>query len=153
MSVLDLFGEFLEKQDVLSKLTESEKLHGYGYSDIHVIAAIKKIDHANVTKISNYMRMTRGAISKITKRLIKAGCITPYLEPENKKEVYFQLTPKGEGLNAEHDKRHELWKKRDTIFLNGYSAEEIEFISRFMKEYNAYLEMQIRELGGKKNAD
>ena len=153
MDVLDLFGEFIEKQDMLSKLTESEKLHGYGYSDIHVIAAIKRIDHANVTKISNYMHMTRGAISKIIKRLIKAGCIISYLEPENKKEIYFRLTPKGEGLNAEHDKRHELWKKRDTIFLNGYSAEEIEFISRFIKEYNAYLEMQIRELGGKKNAD
>lgn len=38
--LLVLFDEYLEKQDVLSKLTEAEKLHDLGYSEIHTIVAI-----------------------------------------------------------------------------------------------------------------
>ena len=35
--------------------------------------------------------MTRGAISKITKKLIKKGIIESYQKPDNKKEIYFRL--------------------------------------------------------------
>ena len=66
--LLDLFTEYLEKQDMLSKLTEHEKLHAYGYSEIHVIAAIGDMDAPNVTSIVGYMHMTKGAISKIIKK-------------------------------------------------------------------------------------
>ena len=42
--LLDLFAEQLEKQDQLSKLTESEFLHQYGYSDVHSIDFIGNHD-------------------------------------------------------------------------------------------------------------
>ena len=32
--LLGLFAKYMEKQEVLSKLTESEELHGYNYSEI-----------------------------------------------------------------------------------------------------------------------
>ena len=31
--LLELFAEYLEKQDILSKLTEHERLYEYGYSE------------------------------------------------------------------------------------------------------------------------
>lgn len=65
------FAKYMEKQEVLSKLTESEELHGYNYSEIHTIAAIGDMEFPNVTGISQAMHMTRGAISKITKDLCK----------------------------------------------------------------------------------
>ena len=63
--LLVLFDEYLEKQDVLSKLTEAEKLHDLGYSEIHTIVAIQELEEANVTAIAEKMHMTKGAISKI----------------------------------------------------------------------------------------
>ena len=45
--LLVLFDEYLEKQDVLSKLTEAEKLHDLGYSEIHTIVAIQELEEAN----------------------------------------------------------------------------------------------------------
>ena len=65
--LLGLFAKYMEKQEVLSKLTESEELHGYNYSEIHTIAAIGDMEFPNVTGISQAMHMTRGAISKITR--------------------------------------------------------------------------------------
>lgn len=153
MNLLSQIASFLEKQDLLSKLTESEKLHDFGYSDIHVIAAIADMDHANVTRIAEQMHMTRSAISKITKRLIARSCIICYTEDYNKKEKYFHLSDLGEQLNTEHEKRHQLWLDRDERFLNAYSKEEQAFLQQFMTDYNAYLEEKIKELEGEQHAD
>ena len=71
--VLKSFSEYLEKQDVLCKLTENVKLHEYGYSEIHTIVAIKELNEPNVTAISNRLKMTKGAISKIIKKLLNNG--------------------------------------------------------------------------------
>lgn len=37
MNLLNQFAEFLEKKEMLSKLAENEKLHSYGYSEIHTM--------------------------------------------------------------------------------------------------------------------
>ena len=58
----------LEHQDMLSKLTESQCLDEYGYSETHCIDNIGRLELPNVTKIAEQMQMTRGAISKMTKK-------------------------------------------------------------------------------------
>lgn len=62
--LMNLFVKYMEKQEILSKLTEGEKLHGYNYSEIHTIAAIGDLEEPNVTNIANHMNVTRGAISE-----------------------------------------------------------------------------------------
>ena len=148
MSILNQFAEFLEKQDVLSKLTESEKLHNYGYSEIHVIACIGELKEPNVTEIARTMKMTRGAVSKITKKLIAQNILEPYGIAGNRQKVFFSLTETGRSLYAEHARRHQLWMERDSRFLQQFSGEQLDEISRFMTKYNRYLEMQINERGG-----
>ena len=59
----------LERQDMLSKLTEGKCLDEYGYSETHCIDYIGRLELPNVTKIAEHMGMTRGAISKMTKKL------------------------------------------------------------------------------------
>lgn len=135
----------LEHQDMLSKLTENVCLDEYGYSETHCIDYIGRLELPNVTKIAEHMQMTRGAISKMTKKLLNKGLIEKYSLETNKKEIYFRLTDQGKLLFEEHAKRHRLWEKRDMQFLSRYSKEEIDVISRFMKEFNDYLEEQIIE--------
>lgn len=147
-NLLDQFAEFLEKQDLLSKLTESEKLHNYGYSDIHVIAAIGNLDYPNVTALAGTLKLTKGAISKITKKLVAKGVIEAYSIPDNKQKIFFKLTETGKYLYEEHEKRHRLWQERDQMFLNQFSGRQLEEISDFMSQYNIYLEEQIKLSGG-----
>ena len=68
----------LEHQDMLSKLTESQCLDEYGYSETHCIDNIGRLELPNVTKIAEQMQMTRGAISKMTKKLLAKGLIEKY---------------------------------------------------------------------------
>ena len=136
----------LERQDMLSKLTESQCLDEYGYSETHCIDFIGRLELPNVTKVAEHMGMTRGAISKMTKKLLTKGLIEKYTLESNKKEVYFRLTEQGKLLFEEHDKRHRRWEKRDMEFLARYSKEEVETVYQFMQEFNGYLETQIEDL-------
>lgn len=151
--LLSQFAEFLEKQDTLSKLTEHEKLHDHGYSEVHVIAAIGDLDHPNVTRIAQTLKLTKGAVSKIAKRLAAASLIETYTLPGNRQKIYFRLTPQGQLLYAEHSKRHERWLCRDERFLARFSQHQLRQISDFMASYNSYLEEQIQELEEDRHAD
>lgn len=151
--ILSLFAKYMEKQEVLSKMTESEELHGYNYSEIHTIVAIEDIELPNVTEISHAMHMTRGAISKITKRLMENGLIESYMVEGNNQKIFFKLTDKGQELYKEHEIRHNLWLERDNAFLQKYSKEELDEIQGFMLDFNNYLENKIAELGEKNDAN
>lgn len=136
----------LERQDMLSKLTENQCLDEYGYSETHCIDFIGRLELPNVTKVAEHMGMTRGAISKMTKKLLTKGLIEKYTLETNKKEIYFRLTEQGQILFDEHEKRHKRWEKRDMEFLARYPKEEVEILNGFMKEFNAYLEAQIEAI-------
>ncbi|QZY56059.1 MarR family transcriptional regulator [Crassaminicella profunda] len=152
IELLNLFARFMEKQEVFSKLNENGTLHGFGHSEVHTISAIKTLEKPNVTKISRKMNMTRGAISKITRRLIAKELIETYKLDNNKKEKYYKLTEKGESIYRQHEKAHNLWIERDKQFMNSFSKNEIEFIKDFMIKYNLYLDerMRVFELTEKK---
>ena len=153
MNLLNQFAEFLEKQDMLSKLTENEKLHSYGYSEIHVIAAIGDLEEPNVTALAKTLRLTKGAVSKITKRLISSNVIEAYTIPDNRQKIFYRLLEKGRFLYEEQEKRHKLWLERDRQFLSQFTELQLEEFSKFMSSYNGYLEEQIRQLGGREDAD
>lgn len=151
--LMNLFVQYMEKQEILSKLTENEKLHGYNYSEIHTIAAIGSLAEPNVTQIAAYMNVTRGAISKITKKLLKHNLIEAYQREENKQKIFFRLTKSGQFLYDEHEKRHNLWLKRDDAFIKQFDIKTVEQIEKFMSAFNDYLETQIMELGGNSDED
>ena len=146
--LMNLFVKYMEKQEILSKLTEDEKLHGYNYSEIHTIAAIGDLEEPNVTNIANHMNVTRGAISKITKRLLAQNLIEAYQQDGNKQKIFFRLIESGQFLYDEHEKRHNLWLKRDDAFIKQFDEKTVMLVEAFMTEFNNYLEKQITELGG-----
>lgn len=151
--LLNLFAKYMEKQEILSKLTEDEKLHEYNYSEIHTIAAIGNLKEPNVTNIANQMNVTKGAISKITKKLLQRQLIETYQQEGNKQKIFFKLTESGQFLYEEHEKRHNLWLKRDDEFIKQFDEKIVKQVEMFMIAFNDYLKVQITELGGKINED
>lgn len=151
--LLGRIAEFLEKQELLSRLTEHENLHEYGISEIHVIAAIGRLEEPNVSAIARRMHMTCGAISKITKKLLARGVVQSYSAPDNRQKVFFRLTAVGERLFLEHERRHSQWQQRDEGFLAQFPETLLEQVDGFLDNFNAYLEEQIKELGGADNVN
>lgn len=149
--LMNLFAEYMEKQEILSRLTEDEKLHGYNYSEIHTIAAIGNLLSPNVTEIASHMNVTRGAVSKITKKLLAQGLIESYQKDGNRQKIFFRLTESGRFLYDEHERRHSLWLERDEAFISRSDRDTVVKVEKFMEDFNVYLAEQIAELGGNKD--
>ncbi|AUM64469.1 MarR family transcriptional regulator [Brevibacillus laterosporus] len=103
-------------------------------SELHVIACIGKQGQVNVTAISQEMDMTRGAISKISTKLLQRGYLVKKQRADNQKEVHFQLTPMGDEIFRLHEELHEQAERRIERFLQKYSSSELAFIDRLLSD-------------------
>nr|WP_208459571.1 MarR family transcriptional regulator [Clostridium botulinum] len=141
------FKEIYEKEEILGKIAFRGEYEKYGVSEIHCIDFIGKIENPNVTKISENMNMTRGAISKICKKLLNSKLIDKYKKPDNDKEIYFKLTKSGEELYKRHEIKHKKWEERNNNFFKNVDREEQEIVASFLKKFNNFLDKIIESEG------
>ena len=91
--------------------------------------------------------MTRGAISKMTKKLIKKGVIESYQKPDNKKEIYFRLTEQGKAINKVHEELHKEFQERDKAVFEQVTEEEFDSMLDFVEKYSRHLDAEIKKQG------
>lgn len=144
--IFERISEFLEKAEVYNDLSNKNKNWDLSLSEIHCIDNIEKLESPNVTLLANTMRMTRGGITKITRKLIKKEFITSFKEEGNKKEVYFRLTSIGMEVYLDHEKSHEKAKDREMSFYSTFTGEEKNIILKFLERSNNHLEKEMYKL-------
>ena len=115
-------------------------------TEVHCIHWIGTLDHANVTKVSNEMGMTRGAISKICKKLLQKKLIESYQEPENNKNVYFRIAAGGKKIFAAHKVMHERKFGEKIGIVNNYDADEQAIILRFLMDVTSFVEASLKNV-------
>ena len=145
MDVLNLFKEYGDKQEILSKLREDQSLRGYNNSELHIIAAIGDLEQPNVTSLADHMGMTRGGICKNVKKLTEAGLISSYQLDGNAKNIYYRLTDAGKIIYEKHAEAHEAWLARDMVFMKGFSDKQLDQVTDFMKRYIEHIDQSIEE--------
>ncbi len=143
--ILYEFARLYNYQDILSQLINGKLNIDYSLTEIHCIEVIGQEAQINGTKLAQIMNITRGAASKITKRLMKYKLVECFKYPENKKEVYFRLTDKGMDIYNKHEIAHKAWEERDIKFLQTISLNERKTILSFLTSFNCYLEQLIQE--------
>ncbi|SIR71240.1 MarR family transcriptional regulator [Bacillus velezensis] len=141
------FRDFFNKMVWLNRLKMEESLKGHKPSEVHCIEFIKKIEDANVTKLAESLYMTRGAISKLTKKLINKGLIESYQKPLNKKEIYFRLTEQGKVIYKIHEELHKEFQERDKIVFEQVTDEQFDTMLNFVETYSRHLDSEIKKLG------
>lgn len=137
----DLFN----KKIWLNSLKLKASLNGYNPSEIHCIEYIGENADSNVTELAESFYMTKSAISKLTKRLIKKELIESYQKPQNKKEIYFRLTGQGEAINEIHKQLDEEFRERDSTVFEQMTDEEYDIMIGFAERYNKHLDMEIEK--------
>ena len=145
MDLLNLFKEYGDKQEILSKLREDQSLRGYNNSELHIIAAIGDLEQPNVTSLADHMGMTRGGICKNIKKLTEAGLISSYQRDGNVKNIYYRLTDAGRMIYERHAEAHKAWIARDMAFMEGFSDKQLNQVTDFMKQYIQHIDQRIRE--------
>nr|WP_242704524.1 MarR family transcriptional regulator [Enterococcus sp. 665A] len=133
------FRELFNKINWLNKPKMEESLKGYTSSEVHCVEFIGNHPLSNVTQLAEGMYMTRGAISKLTKKMVKKGLIESYQKPDNKKEIYFDLTEQGKRVFQIHEALHNEFQNRDKVVFDQLTEEQFTGILRFIDSYNEHL--------------
>jgi DNA-binding MarR family transcriptional regulator len=141
------FRDLLNKMVSLNKFKMEDSLKGYKSSEVHCIEYIKRNVDSNVTKLAESFYVTRGAISKLTKKLIKKGLIESYQKPDNKKEIYFRLTEQGKVINKVHEELHKEFQERDKAVFEQVTEEQFDIMLSFVEKYSKHLEAEIKKQG------
>lgn len=143
--VMEGFREVFNKIALLNKAKMEKSLEGYKASEVHCIEYIGKNIDTNVTKLAESFYMTKGAMSKVTKKLIKKGYIKSYQKPENKKEIYFKLTGEGKEIYKIHEKLHKEFLERDKEVFEKVTEKQFEDMIKFVERYNEHLDREIKK--------
>lgn len=144
-NIIQLFKEFYEKQEEIERLTSASSLNEYSHTELHSLDYIGSTEYANVSAIAKNLNITRGAASKITRRLIGKENIVKFQTEDNKKEVYFKLAPKGVKIFNAHRERHAIWVNNDLQFLKTVKSEDKAVIHNFLSSFNEYLDVLIEK--------
>jgi DNA-binding MarR family transcriptional regulator len=121
---MDRVNLFIEKlTHVVSSVNSEMKTawdYGLGFplyhSEVHMLEAIKACSGANAGEIARFLGITNGAVSQVAKKLIDKALIETYHSGDNRKEVFFRITPLGNKACAGHQKHH----KKMNASLNKY---------------------------------
>jgi DNA-binding MarR family transcriptional regulator len=141
------FRDVLAKMAALNRFKMQDSLEGYKSSEVHCIEYIGGNADSNVTKLAEAFYMTRGAISKITKKLIIKGLIESYQKPDNQKEIYFRLTKQGKAINKVHAALHKEFQERDKAIFAQVTEEQVDSMLGFLEKYSRHLDAEIEKLG------
>lgn len=143
--VLAGFSEVFNKRAWLNKVKMEKALAGYAASEVHCIEFIGKHKDPNVTKMAESMYMTRGAISKLTKKMLKKGYIESYQKTDNKKEIYFKLTAEGKKVFDIHERLHREFEARDEVVFEPVTDAQYDAFIEFLERYNQHLDQEIKK--------
>lgn len=116
------------------KVLEENGLDNYSLTELHVIHCIGEESMRNLTTISEYISMTRGAVSKICSRLQKKGAIEKIKLADNQKEIFFILTAEGERLFHAHEVLHQQSQAKWSALFEQYDQQEKQAIKRFFSD-------------------
>ncbi|MDR1148279.1 MAG: MarR family transcriptional regulator [Spirochaetaceae bacterium] len=140
------FRDLFNKWGWLNKLKMESRFKGYTSSEVHCVELIGKNANANETRLAESFYMTRGAISKMTKKLIKKGLIESCRKPDNRKEICFRLTGRGEEINKAHEELHKAFRERDKAVFEQVSEEQFDAMLDFVERYSRHLDAEIKKL-------
>lgn len=144
-ALLSLFDTTTQLEG-LYKETFGDILVDYTYTEMHCIDCIGKIENPNVTKIALAMNLTKAAISKSIKKLIKKEAIEVYKAPENKKEIYYKLTETGQEVFNKHLSMHKNWCTKDEEFFKQFKADDLERFYNILSKYTKTLQIRLENL-------
>ena len=141
--LLQLVLEYTNLSDETDKLHSRDNLSGYDHSELNCLDAIGRMEHPNVTALAEEMRMTKGAISKILRKLSDKGAVEPYQLGANRQKVFYRLTDIGQVLFDAHRERHRGWEERELSFFRSLPEEELAAAIRFFSDYNTDLRARL----------
>ncbi|WP_435923453.1 MarR family transcriptional regulator [Paenibacillus sp. DYY-L-2] len=106
-------------------------------SSLHVLDVIHAHDGIKGADIARDMGITKGAVSKITRKLLDHDLIRKNRLPDNLKEIYFSVTPLGAELAELHRLFHQEKDQKVIELLTNYDAASLEIVADFLEKLSS----------------
>ncbi|WP_055107125.1 MarR family transcriptional regulator [Paenibacillus ihumii] len=103
-------------------------------SSLHVLDVIYMHDGIIGIDIAREMGLTKGAVSKITRKLLEQGLIRKTQLPDNLKEIYFSVTPLGAELAELHRLFHQEKDQKAMELLASFDGPSLEIVADFLEK-------------------
>jgi DNA-binding MarR family transcriptional regulator len=146
--IFDLFIKFTHQKEqfenrkgdvFLEKLRTTMTLESpLNMTEIHVISCIGQNEPINLTTIADSLEISKGNISKVCTKLLQHNWVRKTQLSDNKKEIFFRLTPAGKKLFDLHEELHMKAEMQFLGFLDSYQEKELEFAKRFLRDLTDY---------------
>lgn len=125
--------------DVLRSMMETEKeAKDYGtghllyHSEMKFLEMVYRNPEANAIELSEALKVTRGAITQMGKRMEDRGFVLRFSKPDNRKEKYYRLTDLGKTLRQAHQQYHAKANEQMCQYLRSLTQEELALIMQFL---------------------
>ena len=101
-------------------------------SEIHTLQAIGKKPNRNLTELAGDLGISKSGVSKFIKKLLDKELVTKNRQVNNKKEVVFALTLKGEIAYKGHQKFSKEMFVDLLEYIDSVREEEQDFLIEFL---------------------
>ena len=132
----DLFERWAR---IMNKMSRSESLpRNFGTGDllfpseIHTLCVIGSLPGIRITSLSVRLGVTKGAVSKIAKKMEEKGLIEKYQEHGNEKEILLRLTLRGKKAYLGHEEYHKKAFGQIIKEMEKLTREQAVFLFRFL---------------------
>ncbi|AMG61857.1 MarR family transcriptional regulator [Staphylococcus sp. HMSC068D08] len=102
-------------------------------TQFHIIELIDKNDKINNKFLAKELNLSKPAVTKSIKKLLSKNLVVELNNEENKREIYYKLTKKGEKLSFIHDDLHKKAVKKYEEVLKVFDDKEMETIIEFLQ--------------------
>ncbi|TSO26773.1 transcriptional regulator [Lactobacillus sp. LL6] len=104
---------------------------------LHMLSSLEKGPQTGM-ELSCNINVTRGAITRASKNLLKYKLITTHKKETNRKNIYYELTDDGLEVAKAHDEMHcEMRKTVIDKIKKKYSTQELTLIADFLEDVNS----------------
>lgn len=140
-----------EQLDALLRKRYGTVLTDYTVNEMHCLDYIGKTEKPNVTKLAVALNLTKAGTSKMLKRLLLRQAVRPFTDSNNKKEIYYSLTPSGKKVFAAHAMLHKNWNSYAQQFFDSCPPSQVANTVKLLTRYSTYLQKLLDNLQKKEN--
>jgi DNA-binding MarR family transcriptional regulator len=102
-------------------------------AEVHTLMAIGNNPGANVTDLAGHSGISKSAISQMVNKLVQKNLVEKYRSPDNEKEIFLRLTPRGRIAFLGHEQYHLKVHARIEEKLEEMTDEEFRVLQEFFR--------------------
>jgi DNA-binding MarR family transcriptional regulator len=108
-------------------------------AEIHTIDAVGGHTQINITGLSNYLGVTKSAVSQMIDKLVKKGMVYKQVLSKSDTEVALSLTENGKKVYAGHAAYHKNFYHDIDQILSAVPEEDIKVFCEIMNKLDSLL--------------